>query len=128
MDNMDSSADQAYGILCEMQDAIARDLMSCLLAAGYGDLNGDDLLTLSAMNINRSEARTLIGQLGITGRTGSQSIKKMILRGYLDFHDNPDQPRQSAIIITERGRAAFEEALGGIDTSCKPCRGSEEPV
>jgi DNA-binding MarR family transcriptional regulator len=115
MDDMDSSGDQAYDVLCEMRDAIARDLSSRLEAAGYGDLNGDDLLTLTAMNLNRSEARTLIGQLGITGQTGSQSIKKMILCGYLAFHDNPDKPRQSAIIITERGRAAFEEALSGLN-------------
>jgi DNA-binding MarR family transcriptional regulator len=114
MDDMDSSAGQVYDVLCEMRDAIARDLSSRLEAAGYGDLSGDDLLTLTAMNLNRSEARTLIGQLGITGQTGSQSIKKMVLCGYLGFHDNPDKPRQSAIIITERGRAAFEEALSGL--------------
>jgi DNA-binding MarR family transcriptional regulator len=115
MDDMDSSADQAYDVLREMRDAIARGLSSRLSAAGYGDLNGDDLLTLTAMNLNRSEAHTLIRHLGITGQTGSQSIKKMILRGYLGFHDNPDKPRQSAIIITERGRAAFEEAMGGLN-------------
>jgi len=38
----------------------------------------------------------------------------MILCDYLGFHDNPDTPRQSAIIISERGRAACEEALGGL--------------
>jgi hypothetical protein len=38
----------------------------------------------------------------------------MILRGYLSFRDSPDTPRQSALIITERGRAVFEEALHGL--------------
>jgi DNA-binding MarR family transcriptional regulator len=116
MDDKDSS-DQAYAVLCELRDAIDSGLSSRLSAAGYGDLNGDDLLTLTAMNLNRSEARALIGRLGITGQTGSQSIKKMILRGYLGFQDNPDKPRQSAMIITERGRAAFVEALGGLDAA-----------
>jgi DNA-binding MarR family transcriptional regulator len=114
MDDKDSSADQAYAVLCELREAIARGLSSRLSAAGYADLNGDDLLTLSAMNLNRLEARTLIGHLGINRQTGSRSIMKMILGGYLSFHDNPDKPRQSAIIITERGRAAFEEALGDL--------------
>jgi DNA-binding MarR family transcriptional regulator len=115
MSDKDSSVDQPYAVLCKMRDALARDLSSRLSAAGYNDLNGDDLLTLTAMNLDRSEARTLIGQLGITSQTGSRSVQKMILRGYLGFHDNPDKSRQSAIIITERGRAAFEEALGGLN-------------
>lgn len=115
MDAKESSTDQAFAVLCELRDAIATGLGSRLSAAGYSDLNADDLLTLTAMNLNRSEARTLIGDLGITRQAGSQSIMKMILGGYLGFHDNPDQPRQSAITITERGRAAFEEALGDLN-------------
>ncbi len=113
-DSQDSPDGQAYGVLCEVRDAITRGLSSRLSAAGYGDLTGDDLLTLTAMNLNRSEARALIQELGITGQTGSQSVKKMILRGYLGFRDNPDTPRQSAIVITDRGRAAVTEALHGL--------------
>lgn len=116
MDDKDTAAGQAYAVLCELREAIAGGLSSRLSAAGYGDLNGDDLLTLSAMNLNRLEARTLIGHLGITRQVGSRSIMNMILRGYLGFQDNPDQPRQSAIVVTERGRAAFEKALGDLKT------------
>lgn len=110
----DSSADHAYDVLCAIRDALARDLGPRLSAAGYDDLTGDDLLTLTAMNLDRPGARVLIQELGISGQAGSQSVKKMILRGYLGFCDNPDAPRQSAIIITERGRAVFEEALHGL--------------
>lgn len=113
-DSQNSTAGQAYGVLCGMRDAIARGLGSRLSAAGYDDLASDDLLTLTAMNLNRSAARALIQELGISGQAGSQSVKKMILRGYLSFRDNPDTPRQSALIITERGRAVFEEALHGL--------------
>jgi DNA-binding MarR family transcriptional regulator len=114
-DSQDSSAGQAHSVLCEIRDAITKGLGSRLSAAGYDDLTGDDLLTLTAMNLDRSAARALIQELGITGQAGSQSVKKMILRGYLGFRDNPDSPRQSAIIITERGRAVFEEAVHGLD-------------
>ena len=114
MDDMDSSADQAYGVLCEMRDAVAAGLGARLSAAGYSDLDTDDLLTLIAMNLDRSQARTLMAQLDITGQRGSQSVKKMILRGYLGFRDHPDKPRQSAIVITERGRAAFDAAMGAL--------------
>jgi DNA-binding MarR family transcriptional regulator len=98
-----------------MRDAITRGLCSRLAAAGYDDLTGDDLLTVTAMNLDRSAARALIQELGITGQAGSQSVKKLILRGYLGFRDNPDTPRQSAMIITERGRAVFEEAMHGLN-------------
>jgi DNA-binding MarR family transcriptional regulator len=111
----DSSTDRARSVLCEMRDAIAKGLGSRLSAAGYDDLTGDDLLTLTAMNLDRSSARGLIQELGITGQAGSQSVKKMILHGYLSFRDNPDTPRQSAIVITERGHAAFQEAVHGLN-------------
>ena len=97
-----------------MRNAFAKGLGSRLSAAGYDDLTSEDLLTLTAMNLNRSAARALIQELGITGQAGSQSVKKMILHGYLGFRDNPDTPRQSAIVITERGRAVFEEAVHGL--------------
>ena len=113
-DSQDSSPGEAYGVLCGMRDALTRGLGFRLSAAGYDDLSGDDLLTLTAMSLNRSTARALIQELGISGQAGSQAVKKMILRGYLGFCDNPDTPRQSAIMITERGRAAFEEALHGL--------------
>ena len=116
-DTQGFSAGQAHSVLCEMRDALTKGLGSRLSAAGYDDLNGDDLLTLTAMNLDRSAARALIQELGMTGQAGSQSVKKMILRGYLGFRDNPDAPRQSAIIVTERGRAAFEEALHGLNAT-----------
>ena len=115
-DSQDSSADRAHSVLCEMRDAFAKGLGPRLSAAGYDDLTGEDLLTLTAMNLDRSGARALIQELGITGQAGSQSVKKMILHGYLGFRDNPDAPRQSAIVITERGRAVFEEAVHGLGT------------
>jgi DNA-binding MarR family transcriptional regulator len=109
--SQDSSAGHAYGVLSGMRDAITRGLCARLSTAGYGDLTGDDLLTLTAMSLNRSAARALIQKLGISGQAGSQSIKRMILRGFLGFRDNPETPRQSAIIITEQGRAVVQEAL-----------------
>jgi DNA-binding MarR family transcriptional regulator len=114
-DSQEASAGRAHSVLCEMQDAITKGLGSRLSAAGYDDLTDDDLLTLIAMNLDRAAARALIQELGITGQAGSQSVKKMILHGYLGFRDSPDAPRQSAIVITERGRAVFEAAMHGLN-------------
>jgi DNA-binding MarR family transcriptional regulator len=107
--SQDSSVSQAYGVLCDIRDTITKGLNARLSAAGFSDLTGDDLLTLAAMNLHRSAARELIRQVGITSQMASQSVKKMILHGYVGFHDNPDKPRQSALIVTKRGRAVFEQ-------------------
>jgi DNA-binding MarR family transcriptional regulator len=105
----DLSADRAYNVLCDIRDAIARNPGSFLSAASFGDLAEIDLLTLAAMNIHRSAARALIRRLEITSQKASQSVEKLIMRGYLDVRDNPDQPRQATLIITERGHTVFAE-------------------
>jgi DNA-binding MarR family transcriptional regulator len=113
-DSQEFSADQAYDILCEIRDTIARSLSARLSAAGFDGLTEVDLLTLAAMNVHRSAARALIRRLGITSQIASQSVEKLILRGYLDTRDNPDKPRQASLITTEQGHAAFEEIKDGL--------------
>src|SRR5579862_7900674 len=92
----DSSVAKAYDVLCDMRDVITRIFDSRLSVAGFGDLTENELLILAAMHLNMSASRALIRQLGINGQIGSQSVEKMILHGYLEFLDNPDDPRRPA--------------------------------
>lgn len=115
MDRMTSdTVGQEYDVLCDLRDSIPGILDARLAAAGFGDLTENELLVLAAMNFDRSDARSLIRRLGISSQVGSESVEKMILRGYLDFVDSPDNPRQSALSVTKRGRAAFEECEGAL--------------
>ena len=110
----DASLQEAYEILCEVRDAAARSLNARLSAAGFNDIPEDALLILYAMHLNGAVARALIRRLGIDGRAVSQSIETLILRGYLEFRDNPDNPRQPTVVFAERGRAALGEVTAGL--------------
>lgn len=106
----DASVQKAYGFLCDIRDTPPRNLNARLSAAGFDDIPEYGLLILSALSLKAAAARPLIRRLGIDGQAASQSIEKLILRGYLEFQDNPDDPRQPAIAFTDRGRAALHEA------------------
>jgi DNA-binding MarR family transcriptional regulator len=114
------SASQAHAVLCDLRHALTGDLYARLSAAGFTDLTEEDLLTLAAMNLHRTAARELIRQLGITSQAASQSVKKMTMQGYVGFRDNPDRPRQSALIVTEQGQAVFEQ-IQDARRKANPC-------
>jgi DNA-binding MarR family transcriptional regulator len=104
-----------YNTLCEMRDAAARSVNARLSAAGFGDIKGDALLLLLAMRLNSAGTAALIRRLGIDGQTAGQSIEELMLCGYLEFQDNPDNPREPAVVYTERGGAVLHEALAGFN-------------
>ena len=106
---------EAYRTLCDVRDAMARSINARLSAAGFDDIGGDALLLLLAMRLNSAGTPALIRRLGIDSQAASQSIEALILRGYLEFHDNPDNPREPTVVLTERGSAVLPEALAGFN-------------
>jgi DNA-binding MarR family transcriptional regulator len=118
MSSEDSALQPKYEYLCEIRDAMrgasSRILNNRLSAGGLDDISEDALLFLFALNINAAAAHTLMRRLGIDSQATSQSIETSILRGYLEFRDNPNNPRQPRLIVTEQGRAAFYEAEAGF--------------
>jgi aryl sulfotransferase len=109
----DASLEKAYEFLCDVRDTPPLNLNARLAAAGFDDIPEHGLLILSALGLKAAAARLLIRRLGIDGPAASQSVEKLIVRGYLDLQDNPDDPRQPVIAFTERGRAALHEAAQG---------------
>ncbi len=110
----DASLQKAYGFLCDIRDT-PLNLNGCLSAAGFNDIPKDGLLILCALGLEGLATRALIRRLGVSAQAASQSIETLILRGYLEFEDNPDDPRQPAIAFTDRGRAALHEAAAYHD-------------
>lgn len=124
----EDSLRHAYDLLCEVRDASARTLRGRLSAAGFDDVSRDGLLILCATHAARSAmraggpavrdsgsaARGMIRRLGITGPASGQALETLLLRGYLDFEDNPADPRQPSVTITERGRSMLHEAFIGV--------------
>jgi DNA-binding MarR family transcriptional regulator len=111
----DASLQEVYKTLCDVRDATARSINARLSAAGFDDIIGDALLLLLAMRLNSAGTPALIRQLGINSQAASQSIEALILHGYLEIHDNPDNPRKPAVVFTERGSAVLHEALAGFN-------------
>jgi aryl sulfotransferase len=107
-DPRDSSLQEAYEILCEVRDSAARSINARLSAVGFDDIPESALPVLCAIGFNGAAARALIRRIGIDGPAASESTETLLLRGYLDFRDNPDNPRQPAVVLTERGRAVLD--------------------
>lgn len=124
----EDSLRHAQELLCEVRDASARTLRGRLSAAGFDDVTQDGLLILCATHAARSAmrasgpavrdsgsaARGLIRGLGITGQASGQALEALLLHGYLDFEDNPGNPRQPSVAITERGRSMLQAAFIGV--------------
>jgi aryl sulfotransferase len=113
-----ASLQEQYEVLCDVRDTIRdasqRDLGSRLSAAGFDDIPEDALLLLYTINKNGAAAQPLMRRLGISGPVTSQSVQTLIRHSYLEFLDNPNDPRQPTVILTERGRAAVGETDAGL--------------
>jgi aryl sulfotransferase len=110
----DAGLRQAYETLCDIQDTTYRSLNARLSAAGFSDIPRAELLTLAAMRHSEAAASALLRRLGITRQVASQSVEALILRGYLESRDNPNDPRQRTVVFTDRGRTALAEAGTGL--------------
>jgi aryl sulfotransferase len=111
----DASVQEVYKTLCDVRDATARSINAHLSAAGFDDIGGDALLLLLAMRLNSAGTPAVIRRLGINSQAASQSIEALMLRGYLEFRDNPDDPRKPTVVFTERGSAVLHEALAAFN-------------
>jgi aryl sulfotransferase len=102
-----------YEILCEGREAITRNLLARLSTEGFNDITGDDLLVLGTTVVD-DLAPTMLQWLKITDQAASQSIERLIQRGYLQRPDNPGGPRQPTPAATELGARLLFEAQRAI--------------
>jgi aryl sulfotransferase len=98
-----------YAILCEVREAISRNLLARLSVEGVDDITEDDLLVFCS-TVAKDPEQTLVQRLGITDQVVSQSTERLILRNYLKRPDNPGDPSQRAIAPTERGGVLLAKA------------------
>lgn len=105
---------EAYDILCDVRGVSAQGLSSRFAAAGFDDVPQDALSVLGAMHLNGAAARVLLRHLGITSQAASQSLESLIKHGYLEFRDDPDNPRLPMVSITDRGHAVLDEAENAL--------------
>jgi aryl sulfotransferase len=100
--------------LREVGDASKRTLSARLSVAGFADISPTALLVLCAMYMNEAAARELIRKVGIDSRAASQSLETLILHGYLEFQDDPDERPRPVVAITEQGHAILNEVRSRV--------------
>jgi DNA-binding MarR family transcriptional regulator len=85
-----------------------------LAKAGYDDLPRNGAFVLGGL-VNRSAPSDgLVRALGVSKQAASQLIDTLVLRGYLERSENPDDRRRISIEPTERGRAAAAAIREGV--------------
>lgn len=121
-DARDASVQRAYEILCEWRGVITQKSPGTrVYEVDPSDIGCDALLVLSA--IYQGPAHLLMPRLGIDPKAATQAIETLILRGYLEFQENPDNPRRPNIALTEPGNSAVH----GVEMAAIERRWAEFP-
>ena len=87
-----------YGIA--MHEALAE--------AGYDDVPKNGLYIIGGLALNAPEIPLgqLIKELRVSKQAAGQLVDTLVLRGYLNRMEDPEDRRKSNITLTEKGRAA----------------------
>jgi DNA-binding MarR family transcriptional regulator len=94
----------AYGIAVREQ----------LAAAGFDDLPVNGPYVLGGLVNRGGSAGDLIRQLGISKQAASQLIDTLVVRGYLERGEDPDDRRRTTLVASPRGRDAAAATLAGV--------------
>lgn len=76
--------------------------------AGYDDIPRNGLYVIGGMALGTIPLGQLVEQLGVSKQVASQLVDTLVLRGYLNREEDPEDRRKSNLTLTERGRAAAE--------------------
>jgi len=89
-----------------------------LAKAGYDDLPRNGAYVLGGIVNHGGQAQGLARELRVSKQAASQLIDTLVLRGYLERSEDPDDRRRISIQPTERGRAcaaAIREGVLAVD-------------
>ncbi len=82
--------------------------------AGFDDVPRNGPYILGGIVNHRVPAASLLGDLGVSKQARSQLIDTLVVRGYLERTDDPDDRRKLILTPTERGRAAAAEVRAAV--------------
>jgi aryl sulfotransferase len=79
-----------------------------LLAAGFGDVQDDEVLVLLALRMtDEKSAGSLLRTVEVSDQVAGSATEKLLSYGYLERGEYPDQSAQSPVELCERGDEAF---------------------
>ena len=87
-----------------------------LAAGGFDDLPRNGAFVLGGLANHSAPLSGLVPQLGVSKQAAGQLIDALVLRGYLERHENADDRRRVDVALTERGRAAAKAVRAGVES------------
>jgi DNA-binding MarR family transcriptional regulator len=81
---------------------------------GCDDLPQSGAYILSAMHWTGASLDAVLRWMGVTKQAVSQAIDTLVVRGYLERSEDPEDRRRIKLVLTARGRAAGAAARSAI--------------
>jgi DNA-binding MarR family transcriptional regulator len=106
------------GLLRAARKTYGNAVRDALADAGFDDIPRNGAYVLARTHDDASPLPNLTRELGISKQAVSQLIDTMVMRGYLERHEDPADRRRMLIALTARGRAAARvswEAASEVD-------------
>jgi DNA-binding MarR family transcriptional regulator len=81
-------------------------IRDALTEAGFTDMPGPGGYVLGLIAPEGTPLGEVISDLGVAKQTASQLVDTLVVRGYLERSEDPDDRRRVLLALTERGRSA----------------------
>jgi len=85
-----------------------------LAKAGFDDMPRNGSYVLGGLVNHGGKVHGLAGELRVSKQAASQLIDTLVIRGYLERRENPEDRRRIDVEPTERGRAAAAAIRAGV--------------
>lgn len=86
-------------------------IRGALTEAGFTDMPGPGGYVLGLIAPDGTPLGDVISDLGVAKQTASQLVDILVVRGYLERSEDPDDRRRVLLTLTERGRSASDVVL-----------------
>jgi DNA-binding MarR family transcriptional regulator len=94
------------GLLRAARKAYGNAVRDAFADGGFDDIPRNGAYVLARTHDDASPLPNLTRELGISKQAVSQLIDTMVMRGYLERHEDPADRRRMLITLTGRGQAA----------------------
>lgn len=81
-------------------------IRDALTEAGFTDMPANGGYVLGLIAPEGTPLGEVISDLGVAKQTASQLVDTLVVRGYLERSEDPDDRRRVLLALTERGRSA----------------------
>lgn len=90
-------------------------IRDALAEAGFTDMPGPGGYVLGLIAPEGTPLGEVISDLGVAKQTASQLVDTLVVRGYLERSEDPEDRRRVLLTLTERGRSASAVVLSAAE-------------